>query len=233
MGVLKKLTDEYFGKDTRTEDGKFLEIRGFKVLVPVDFTEEVFFKALKNFFKESDAIFLRKEDTDVRYTNIPCGNGDFYLELKPFEEISEYLSYTFSNKQVESILKFIEFLFDGVDIDSERMKDYIVLLDTSDFFYETYEAGMDEQESQDCWDDILEMFFEDFKDADIDKDDLHYIQYRNTNLNIRICEGEENEIIIKTMLYAKDMVKWWKEQMDEIKKQGARQYFGHDSEEEE
>jgi hypothetical protein len=61
MSVLGKLTDEYFGKDARTEDGKFLEIRGFKVLVPSDFTEEVFFEALKDFFKESEANFLRKE----------------------------------------------------------------------------------------------------------------------------------------------------------------------------
>ena len=232
MSVLGKLTDEYFGKDARTEDGKFLEIRGFKVLVPSDFTEEVFFEALKDFFKESEANFLRKENTDIRYTNIPCGNGDFYLSLRPFEEIGEYLSYTFSNKQIESILKFIEFLFDGVNIDSEHGKYCIVLLDTSDFDYEIYEAGMD-VESQDCWDDMLEMFFEDFKDAEIDKDDLHYIQYYNTNLNIRICKGEENEIIIKAMLYAKDMVKWWKEQIDEIRKQGARQYFGYDFEEEE
>lgn len=39
MGILKKITGEYFKEAARTEDGKVVELLGHKVVVPVEFEE--------------------------------------------------------------------------------------------------------------------------------------------------------------------------------------------------
>lgn len=231
MGVLQKITKEYFGDEAREEDGKFIEVRGFNVLVPIDFDEEKFLHALDDFLSSGDAEFVNKRYLEDQYLKVPCGKGDFYIELDPLGDFRDNLLYDLNDKQIESMLKFLEYLFEGtVDIDTENGKEYVVLMDTSDFDYEIYNADMNDWESQECWDSMKEMFFEEFKDADIDDNDLHCIHYYSDILTMKVTDGDR--IILKTILYIKDMVKWWKEQMDEIKKQGARQYFGYESEEE-
>lgn len=230
MSVLGKLTDEYFGNDVRDEDGKFLEIRGFKVLVPVDFDEEKFRNAIEDFLTTSEATFVNKQYLDDRYVKIPCGNKDYYIMLNPIDEFRDELQYELTDKQIESMMKFIEFLFDGVDIVYHDGKEYATLIDTSDFDYEMYDAKMNEWESQECWNDIKSWFLESFEDANIIEDDLHGIQYYSVVLTIKLSDGG-SDFEIDTMYYVKDMVKWWEKQMEEIRKQGARAYFGLDFDE--
>ena len=83
------------------------------------------------------------------------------------------------------------------------------------------EDELNEFELQSAYDDLMQYFIEEFGGkANISKDDFHSIKYYNYTLNL--------PIEFKTILYAKDMVKWWDNVLSEIGKQGPKTFFGFD-----
>ena len=66
MGILKDLTDEYFGKKVRKEDGKKITVHGCDVIIPPDWDEE-------NFLKSVETVLL--EDTITEFV------GEFLYKL--------------------------------------------------------------------------------------------------------------------------------------------------------
>lgn len=242
MGILKNLTDEYFGKILRKEEGKYMEVHGFKVIVPLDYDETKFLGLVDNILLEGDSEFVRSREKNDGYYHINCGN-DWCLEMYKLDDIREVIDEdvkyeNLTDKQFESAIKFIEYLVCDISIDRDRFKEYLVLVDESDMYKldsAIYDANLNEMDAQCCYDDLIDWFFEEFGDrnkANIVKEEIHYIQYYNTSLCLRLCDSS-NDIMLKTLLWARDMAKWWETCLDDIVKIGVREYFGLTEEEEE
>lgn len=241
MGVLKTLTDEYFEKSIRTEEGKYLEIKGCKLIVPTDFDEKKYLSLIHEIVDNEDdygynncSEFLRQRDIRNSDYKIHC-DGDMYFTLD-VKKIKENLSYSIDDSHFEYCLKFIEYLLNGVSLDIYNGKTYVVLADEYDLFNkfdcEIHDENLDEWSSQECWNYLTEWFIEEFgKKADIVEKDLHYIHYYNDSLNIMIS-NEYNSIEWGVFLHAKEMQEWWKDKLNKIKKIGAREFFGYEPEDE-
>lgn len=234
MGVLKKLTDEYFGDVVRNEDGKKITVHGCDVIVPPNWDEEDFLKSVELVLTEDNIAefvseyWYRQTDTS-KNTNIECGNS-YHLCISKYDEIidEDYLTTEDIPNETtyNSIIKFLTYIVKDVDIDTERNKDYIRLTGEGEIDDALFRDDLDEFEMQNAYDDLIAYFLEDFGEkANIRPDDLYSIQYRETTLNL--------PIEFETLLYAREMIEWWNKTLSEIKKQGPKRYFGYDVEEEE
>lgn len=242
MGVLKKITDEYFGDKLRTEDGKYLEVHGFKALVPVDYDETKFLGLVSDILTEGYPEFVRSREKNSGFYHADCEN-DWCLELEKLDNIRKTIEeegwYLLTDKLFESAIKFIEYLVCDISIDRDNNQEYLVLVDESDMYNKldmaVYDAKLDDWEAQECYDNLVDWFLEEFGDsdkADIVKDEIYAIQYYNTSLCLKLCDSE-NHVMFKTLLWASDMVKWWRTHLDDLVKMGAREYFGFVEEDEE
>lgn len=241
MGVLKKITNEYFGYELRDEEGKFLEVHGFKAVVPVDYDEIKFLALVSDILTEGESEFVRSSEKNSGYYHAECEN-DWCLEMKKLDNIRETIEddgwYTLTDKQFESAIRFIEYLVCDISIDRDRGREYLVLVDESDMYNKLdmaiYDAELDEFESQECYDNLVDWFLDEFGNnnkAEIIKDEIYAIQYYNTSLCLKLCDSNDH-IMFKTLLWASDMVKWWKTHLDDLVKTGAKEYFGFVEEEE-
>lgn len=242
MGILKNLTDEYFGESIRGEEGKYIEVHGFKALVPPEYDENMFLGLVEDILTEGEAEFVRSRNKNDNFYNMECGN-DFCISLNDLDDIREVIEddgwYVLTDKQFKSAIDFIGYLVSEISIDVDRSNDYLVLADEGDVYNKLdmsfYDAKLDDWQAQECYDGLIDWFIEEFSDyskANIVKDEIHTIQYYNTSLNLKLTDNSNN-IMFKTLLWAKDMVKWWDEHLNELEKMGAREYFGFEPEEDE
>lgn len=243
MGVLKNITDEYFGGKLRAEDGKYMDVHGFKAVVPVDFDETKFLGLVSDILMEGNPEFVRSREKNGGYYHADCEN-DWCLEMDKLDDIREVIEEAgwydnLTDKQFESAIKFIEYLVCDISIDRDNNKEYLVLVDESDMYNKfdmaIYDAELDDWEAQECYDNLLDWFLEEFGDdnkAEIVKDEIHAIQYYNTSLCLKLCDSD-NHIMFKTLLWASDMVKWWRTHLNDLEKMGAKEYFGLEPEEDE
>ena len=91
MGVLKKLTDEYFGDTVRIEDGKKITVHGCDVIVPVIWDEKDFLKSVENVLSEDNisefiSEYWYRQIDKSNDTIIECGNS-YHLFIAKYDEI--------------------------------------------------------------------------------------------------------------------------------------------------
>lgn len=242
MGVLKKLTDEYFEKTLRKEDGKYIEVRGFKAVVPHNFNEEMFLESVEDVFSKSNTAFLRQQSGMITDDDVvlPVGKdmrGRMYMVSDPIEEYRDKLYYDMSDEQIKSVFKFIQFMLDGVEMDKTGAQTVVVLVGEGKIHnkieYPLYELGVDDYTVKDWYDYLVETFVERFKEknGNTTKSDLTTITYYESTLNIYIADSDHtNDLMIHNLLYAKEMVKWWNDVFDEIEKYGVKEFFGLEDE---
>lgn len=85
MGILKKLTEEYFKETLRNEDGKFLDVDGCRVVVPSDFEERDFLKCVQRVVDMSSCRFLNEKLPNNEYI-IPIEyKNNWYMSMYTFE----------------------------------------------------------------------------------------------------------------------------------------------------
>ena len=232
MGILKDLTDEYFGKKVRKEDGKKITVHGCDVIVPPDWDEEDFLKSVETVLLEDTITefvseYWYKQMDKSKNTNIECGNS-YHLCISKYDEIiEEYLTTEEIPNETtyNSIIKFLTYIVKDVDIDNNRNENYIRLTGEDEIDNALYMDDLDEFQIQNAYDDLITYFLEVFgKKANISRDDLYSIQYRGTTLNL--------PVEFETLLYAREMIEWWNNTLSAIKKQGPKRFFGYDDEEE-
>ena len=233
MGVLKKLTDEYFGDTVRIEDGKKITVHGCDVIVPVIWDEKDFLKSVENVLSEdnisefiSEYVYRRIDKS--KDTIIESGNS-YYLFIAKYDEIIDEGYLTIEEIPNEttynSIIKFLTYIVKDVDIDNNRNENYIRLTGEDEIDNALYMDDLDEFQIQNAYDDLITYFLEVFgKKANISQNDLHSIQYSGTTLNL--------PVEFETLLYAREMIEWWSNTLSEIEEQGPKRYFGYDDEEE-
>jgi hypothetical protein len=225
----------------RNEEGKFLEVHGFKAVVPVDYDETKFLGLVSDILMEGNTEFVRSREKNSGYYHADCEN-DWCLEMDKLDDIREVIEdadwYLLTDKLFESAIKFIEYLVCDISIDRDNNQEYLILVDESDMYNKLdmaiNDAELDEWQAQECYDDLIDWFLEEFGDsnkADIVKEEIHAIQYYNTSLCLKLCDSS-NHVMFKTLLWASDMVKWWRERLDDLVKMGAKEYFGFEEEEE-
>ena len=233
MGVLKKLTDEYFGDTVRIEDGKKITVHGCDVIVPVIWDEKDFLKSVENVLSEDNisefiSEYWYRQIDKSNDTIIECGNS-YHLFIAKYDEIIDEGYLTIEEIPNEttynSIIKFLTYIVKDVDIDTDRNEDYIRLTGEGEIDYALYGDDLDEFQIQNAYDDLIDCFLGEFgKKADISRDDLYLIQYRECTLNL--------PVEFKTLLYASEMIEWWNNILSAIKKQGPKKFFGYDYEDE-
>ncbi len=234
MGILKTITEEYFGETIREEDGKKITVRGCEVIVPTSWDEKRFLNSVELVLETDDIAefvseYWYEQQDNSNFINIKCGNS-YHLCISKYEDIisEDYLTTEDIPNETtfNSIIKLLTYLLEDVPIDSERSEDYIRLTGEGEIDYALYsgEDELDEFELQSAYDDLIQYFIQEFGEkTNISENDLHSIRYNNSTLNI--------PIEFETILYAKDMVKWWDDTLSEIKKQGPKTYFGFDYDE--
>lgn len=242
MGILKKLTDEYFEKELRTEDGKFMEVMGCKVLVPVDFTEDDFFILLNEAIADYDGetIFSYYRDIndydDDEYEKVKCGYNNYivYPKLKNAD-----INFNVTESQYDSVKKFLKYIFEVAQIETHDYKEKLILVDEGTqyykFHYKFYEAGIDDNNGyieDDCWDLLVEDFLTDFeKKADIGRGDIEYFSYNNMGSNVCInIQSPSKSLFFSALKYSREMTEWWKKVLDKIDEMGVKEYFGLEDE---
>lgn len=91
MGVIKKLTDEYFEKTPREEDGKYIEIDGCRILVPPEFDEDRFLNVAQKIMNYLGCTFIKKgEKLEDGYVGIECA-GEFIMSVCTYSEFSSQI----------------------------------------------------------------------------------------------------------------------------------------------
>lgn len=238
MGVLKKLTDEYFEKTLRKEKGKFLEVFGCRVIVPPDYDEDKFIESVGDILNNTNAIFLQKSAyaygklKENGFIEAECKN-DFSLMMDDFEHTNikdvDKTLYDSYMKFMKHILKDVEIcsINNGIDgaatciplADGDEVQDLIESGDETDIDY--YDGVY-------ITDPLIDEFFDEFQDkAKIIRSE---ILYDNLAVAMRAANLDGN-YQIKTLLYAKEMREWWKNKINEVLEKGLSDYFGNKEEE--
>lgn len=244
MGILKKLTDEYFEKELRTEDGKYINALGCKVLVPIDFTEDDFFVLLNEAITDYDGEAIFSYDRDIKdydddeYEKVKCGHNNYlvYPKLKNAD-----INFNITEKQYDSVKKFLEYIFEVAQIETHNYEEKLILVSESDqyykFGYKFYEAGIDDNNGyieNDCWDLLMDDFLTSFEEkVDIGRGDIEYFSYNNMGSNVCInIQSPSKSLYFFALKYSREMTEWWKKVLDKIDEMGVKEYFGLEDEEE-
>lgn len=233
MGVIKKLTDEYFEKTLRKEQGKFLEVFGCRVIVPADYDEDKFIESVEYILNNTNAIFLQKgvyaydKLKENGFIEAVCKN-DFSLMMDDFEHTNindvDKTLYDSYMKFMKHILKDVEIcsINDGICAvnciplaEGDEVQDLIENDDRTDRDYS----------DANITDPLIDEFFDEFQDkAKIIRSEILYDKLK---VAMRVANLNDN-YQIKTILYAKEMREWWKNKINEVLETGLSNYFGNE-----
>lgn len=230
MGILKNITSEYFDEILRKEDGKFIDVYGCRVVVPVDYDEDEFIESVEYILNNTNAIFLQKgiyaygKLKENGFIEAECKN-DFSLMMDDYTNIKNvdetlYDSYM---KFMKHILKDVEICLINNGIDG--MVTCIPLADggeVQDLIENDDRTDNDDYDGVYITDPLIEEFFDEFQDkAKIIRSEILYdglaVAMRAANL--------DGNYQIKTLLYAKEMREWWKNKINEVLEKGLSAYF--------
>lgn len=222
MGVLKKITDEYFEKGLRNEDGKFLDIGGCRVVVPNEYTEEKFLRKANEVLKAMFVYFKKKEnvnDEDVRECErVEMKNGyvmlfdsyDFFVkhtsEIKDFDEgmyksIKKFLTYFMGDVSFSETIGQT----DGIELVEKEDMDKMV----SFFKREGLEKEINTFTMMKTHD-----FLRNFKEKmDLERIDIDFFKHGySKNIVLHLRDIVQNPSIYR-IRYAKEAVEWWKKEV--------------------
>ena len=143
MGILKKLTDEYFGDTIRNEDGKYLYVDGCKVIVPIDFDEKMFLDKVQKTLSHMNCTFYSSE-TAKKYkgsVEIECGN-EYSMLCYTYSTLSQHISkyglrLVIDETLYDSVIKYLRHIMKDLDIVENKISGftdyYIVIIDEKSF----------------------------------------------------------------------------------------------------
>ncbi len=239
MGILKKITDEYFEKVLRNEDGKYLNVMGCNVIVPMYYDEEDFLDVVEEFtntlssYTTQNISFRTDDDINEDAIQIECGNG--YMEIETdYNHFLKFYKNEFKKDMNEnlfnSIIKFLRHISKDVDIVFVDGKSNIMLVNEDDFYNKFLEFFSDneyEEKKEDCLNTLVNMFFKEFESkAHIIRNEFEFSYGDNYGEQITMRLFNYSDIFqFKTLLYAKEMKQWWDDTLNEIEMDGIETFF--------
>lgn len=216
MGVLKSLTDEYFKKTVRLEEGKKGNLAGYRVIMPTDCDESMFLKAF---------------DYPYMYRRYDKGYGEIrdYMIIEGGEKSSVNLyMYDFENfRKTDNCLKFNinKTMFDSfVNILRSEMKDMEF---TEEGYMIVGKRGLVEKLANDTGVNIGDLEQSILEDADkefkflLDDRTEHHIFYLGNDFYVL---ADRSIIRIKNTVYRSTIMNWLSNKLEELKKIDVKKY---------
>lgn len=221
MGVLKKLTEEYFRNNIRNEDGKILEIKGCKLIVDAEYDEDSFLdtcSAILRITQTANYNYGGVNYSDKKDIHIKCGgNKDMYFNLFSYPEFVElpWNTNKVSEKTYKAFIELMECIMKDINVKSKKdLNGNIGVIELFSYkkLYDEYGDKVSKYN-----DSLLGEMYDTFGI----KPSLDYSF---------IIDGSkfflENDITeIRMLIKLPEICEWFKEKKEEIKKIGAEEYF--------
>jgi len=214
MGILKNITDEYFEKTLRNEDGKYLYVDGCKVIVPINFDEKMFLDKVQKTLSHMNCTFYSSE-TAKKYkesVEIECGNEYSmlcYTYSTLSQNISKYgLRLVIDETLYNSVIKYLRHIMKDLDIVENNIRGftdyYIVIIDEKSFpdIDKVIKFGEDSELSKLC-----EKFKKEFKEI-VGSGDMYITTRHNKSILLKM-EDFMFSVDLNRMRHVKELREWW------------------------
>lgn len=220
MGILKELTDEYFEKSIRRENGKYIEIDGCKVIVPSDYDEDKFLHKLGEIISRMIVIFVKDTEIDKfgEYNHIKCGN-DYTMAIETYEYFVNItkIPEDFDETMYKSLIKLLKHYMNDINIFKKNDNDYIELVNDEDYVKMRNSSGLDENEFKEHITTIISKFIGDFKETvGLEAKDILNMR-KDSNVCIEIRNWGFGMDMTK-IRYGGRMIEWWNKEIKKISK---------------
>jgi len=222
MGVLKNLTDEYFKKILRTEDGKYANLAGHRVIIPVNFNADEF---LEKFKKPGFYFFYTKEhdkQEDENHIMIRGGEKSVVdLQIYNWKTLCKhnFIDDSINEKMFNSFVNLLKEEMSEIEIDEDsnsilcRERNLDELFKDTDFTrYDYIPIIMGEFDSK-------------FKKLKSKRSKNVCYRTLGENSCIVIPITSMSAIQIESIVYSSMMRKWFSDKIEKIKKVGPKEYI--------
>lgn len=215
MGILKNITDEYFEKTLRNEDGKYLDVDGCKVIVPIDFDKKMFLEEVQKTLSHMNCTFYSSE-TAKKYkesVEIECGNEYSmlcYTYSTLSQNISKYgLRLVIDETLYNSVIKYLRHIMKDLDIVENKIRGftdyYIVMIDEKSFpdIDKVIKFGENSELSKLC-----EKFTKEFKKTVGSGSDLYITGRHGKSILLKVKDFMFS-VDLNRIRRAKELREWW------------------------
>ena len=216
MGILKNITDEYFEKTLRNEDGKYLDVDGCKVIVPIDFDEKMFLEEVQKTLSHMNCTFYlsnNEKKNKEEYVSIECGNEYSmlcYTYSTLSQNISKYgLRLVIDETLYNSVIKYLRHIMKDLDIVENKIRgftDYfIVMIDEKSFpdIDKVIKFGENSELSKLC-----EKFTKEFKKTVGSGSDLYITGRHGKSILLKVKDFMFS-VDLNRIRRAKELREWW------------------------
>ena len=214
MGILKNITDEYFKKTLRNEDGKYLYVDGCKVIVPINFDEKMFLDKVQKTLSHMNCTFYSSE-TAKKYkgsVEIECGNEYSmlcYTYSTLSQNISKYeLRLVIDETLYNSVIKYLRHIMKDLDIVENKISgytDYYIVIIDEKFFPDidkVIKFGEDSELSKLC-----EKFKKEFKEI-VGSGDMYITTRHGKSILLKVKDFMFS-VDLNRMRHVKELREWW------------------------
>ena len=225
MGVLRKLTDEYFEKTLRREDGKYIDVMGCRVITKgndeIDFLND-FSRVFKDMLPE--IVFTEDAEGTNEFDIVEFGGGQCCLLFETYETFTTnskgFNMTNISEAVYGSFIKLAKHVASAVDVVYHRNNYYYVLADETEIarYIEDplHEANMDTMYNT-CMNKMRKMLLSEFEDrADITREDIGY-----RSIGMTLEPYYNSDIQFWPFIYVREMKEWVGKTFKEIEKRGV------------
>lgn len=240
MGILKKLTDEYFDKGVRAEDGHIINVCGIDLIVPNTIKDEDEF--INSITRGFDCIKFRvfpggesilDKEVVIReyHCDVPAFGGDYRFSIL-LSEPSEYdLDEGYSDMWKKAVIKLLKHVMEGVDVFTSSNYNISAygLIGTKTFVRGELEKIFTNKRTikmhiESLIKDMKVYVDKNFPLAVIGTVDLDWGGLAKDLITSEIISPYGTFSVNGVIGYV-EMKKWWDKEMEKIKTEGAEKYF--------
>lgn len=232
MGVLKTLTEEYFKKTARVEDGKYIDANGYRIIVPIDCVEDNFDESLELVLKNTTFVYASRKENWGGWVDIKCKNS--YLMMSNYESFhssmeNDKMCSKINEDTYGGCINYLRYVFKDIDLIENQNRFYMTIDDGSSFLkiQELAKKENVEQIFSGLFHILVDDFYQEFAPkVEMREKDIIFKAYDKEGMKILIDPQTPSKYYIPTrFMYIKYMNDWWKEHIDKLEKIGIKEYF--------
>lgn len=220
MGVLKKLTEEYFEEIIRKEDGKYGTLAGHRVIMPSDYDEMMF---LKEF--ELPYIYRRRAKGDdsygAKHIRIEGGEKSKYdLYMYDFNEFSFTKQTCAINEKMYN--SFVNLLRDEMKNIEFSVRGEIIVGSEHDLEKIADETGVNIGDLRNA---VMYESKEKFGFLLTDRTDMNVFYIETSNFSyVLVDEAGYSGLRIEYTVFSSSIRNWFSDEIKKIRETGAENY---------
>lgn len=247
MGVLKNITNEYFGESARTEDGKVTEIFGHKVVVPKNFGDQYFMEKVQQIFTigriATKDCFLKDDEINKlnpAYIIVIGTDSEYSLVINTYKVLKNGFFTHIIMKDIEEstfndVVDFLSDMLSKRKIVERGVCFGIPILSEDEIVEKISEPLMAKHLGRQKFERCLKAPFKKFA-AEFDevlksgKPKSKFLGYFDTEKGVRdvvvtICKDRDSNMNFDAIALSDKMIKWWERELNTIEKDGVDKYF--------